>query len=198
MARGMTDTPIDSRILLNKSIPGQGLTNDPENPYPWEKAPEFTDLEDALGYLFDAITQEESYAALMDVISKKTSLMEITQVILFKGFTEGKWNPDLMMILAEPVCYILLALAERADIDVVIMEEDEEDEEETKVFNIDMTREKLNKLAEAARKNTVPKGVLPKEIEEEIANVELPSLLAQPEQDEQNEQEDNDSLLGRN
>ena len=28
----MTDTPIDSRILLNKSIPGQGLTNDPENP----------------------------------------------------------------------------------------------------------------------------------------------------------------------
>ena len=153
MAREMTDTPIDSRVTLNRPIPGQGLTNDPENPYPWEKAPEFTDLEDVLRYLLDAITQEESYAALMDLISNKTPLIELTQVILFKGFTEGKWNPDLMMIAAEPLTYMLLALSERADIDAVIMVEDEDDEDST-VFNVDMTRDKLNKLAEAARKNT--------------------------------------------
>ena len=38
------DTPIDSRISLTRSIPGQSLTNDPDDPYPWEKPPEFTDL----------------------------------------------------------------------------------------------------------------------------------------------------------
>jgi hypothetical protein len=196
MAREMTDTPIDSRVTLNRPIPGQGLTNDPENPYPWEKAPEFTDLDAALGYLLNAITQEESYAALMDMIAKQTPLMELTQVILFKGFTEGKWNPDLMMIAAEPLCYMLLALAERADITAVILEDDDEDiEAQNQTFGSNMAKEKLNKLADAARKNIVPKGVLPKAIEEDIENLEVSSLLAQP---EQIVEEDNNSLLGRN
>tara|TARA_R110000737_G_scaffold269500_1_gene276818 strand:- start:307 stop:897 length:591 start_codon:yes stop_codon:yes gene_type:complete len=196
MAIEMTDTPIDSRVTLSRSIPGQGLTNDPDNPYPWEKAPEFTDLDAALGYLLNAITQEESYAALMDMIAKQTPLMELTQVILFKGFTEGKWNPDLMMIAAEPLCYMLLALAERADITAVILKDDDEDiEAENQTFGGNMAKEKLNKLAEAARKNIVPKGVLPKAIEEDIENLEVSSLLAQP---EQIVEEDNNSLLGRN
>ena len=197
MAREMTDTPIDSRVTLNRPIPGQGLTNDPENPYPWEKAPEFTDLDAALGYLLNAITQEESYAALMDMIAKQTPLMELTQVILFKGFTEGKWNPDLMMIAAEPLCYMLLALAERADITAVILKDDDEDiEAENQTFGGNMAKEKLNKLAEAARKNIVPKGVLPKAIEEDIENLEVSSLLAQPAQAV--EEDGNNSLLGRN
>tara|TARA_R110000764_G_scaffold198287_1_gene283558 strand:- start:1173 stop:1763 length:591 start_codon:yes stop_codon:yes gene_type:complete len=196
MAIEMTDTPIDSRVTLSRSIPGQGLTNDPDNPYPWEKAPEFTDLDAALGYLLNAITQEESYAALMDMIAKQTPLMELTQVILFKGFTEGKWNPDLMMIAAEPLCYMLLALAERADITAVILEDDDEDiEAQNQTFGSNMAKEKLNKLADAARKNIVPKGVLPKAIEEDIENLEVSSLLAQP---EQIVEEDNNSLLGRN
>ena len=197
MAIEMTDTPIDSRVTLNRPIPGQGLTNDPENPYPWEKAPEFTDLDAALGYLLNAITQEESYAALMDMIAKQTSLMELTQVILFKGFTEGKWNPDLMMIAAEPLCYMLLALAERADITAVILEDDAEDiEVQSQTLGGNMAKEKLNKLAEAARKNIVPKGVLPKAIEEDIENLEVSSLLAQPAQAV--EEDGNNSLLGRN
>lgn len=193
----MTDAPIDSRVTLSRPIPGQGLTTDPENPAPWEKAPEFTDLEDVLRYLLDAITQEESYAALMDLIANKTPLIELTQVILFKGFTEGKWNPDLMMIAAEPLTYMLLALAERADIDaVIIVDDDDDDEEDSTGFNVDMTRDKLNKLAEAARKNTIPAGALPVDIQEEIQNLDVPSsLLAQP---EQIVEEDNNSLLGRN
>ena len=196
MDRKITDNPIDSRVTLNRPIPGQGLTNDPDNPYPWEKAPEFTDLDAALGYLLNAITQEESYAALMDMIAKQTPLMELTQVILFKGFTEGKWNPDLMMIAAEPLCYMLLALAERADITAVILEDDDEDiEAQSRTLGGNMAKEKLNKLADAARKNIVPKGVLPKAIEEDIENLEVSSLLAQP---EQIVEEDNNSLLGRN
>ena len=51
MAIDIEDTPVDSRITLNRSIPGQGLTNDPESPYPWEKAPEFTALDTSLQYI---------------------------------------------------------------------------------------------------------------------------------------------------
>ena len=63
MAIEMTDSPIDSRISLNKSIPGQGLTNDPDNPYPWEKSPEFVELDESLRYLLEIITSKEAYVS---------------------------------------------------------------------------------------------------------------------------------------
>ena len=194
MAIEMTDSPIDSRISLNKSIPGQGLTNDPDNPYPWEKSPEFVELDESLRYLLEIITSKEAYVSLIDMMDDGTPLMEITQVLLFQGFTEGKWNPDLMMILAEPLCYMLLALAERADIDPVIYNgEDDDEDENPEMFNVEMQKDKFEKLSAAARKKTIPAGVIPLDIQEEIQNIEVSSLLAQPE-----EVVKDDSLLGRN
>ena len=194
MAIEMTDSPIDSRISLRKSIPGQGLTNDPDNPYPWEKAPEFVELDESLRYLLEIITSKEAYVSLIDMMDDGTPLMEITQVLLFQGFTEGKWNPDLMMILAEPLCYMLLALAERADIDPVIYSgEDDDEDENPEMFNVEMQKDKFEKLSAAARKKTIPAGVIPLDIQEEIQNIEVSSLLAQPE-----EVVEDDSLLGRN
>lgn len=197
MAIEMTDSPIDSRISLNKSIPGQGLTNDPDNPYPWEKAPEFVNLDESLRYLLEIITQKEAYSSLINMMADGTPLMEISQVLLFQGFTEGKWNPDLMMILAEPLCYMLLALCERSDIDPVIYDsenEDDEANENAQMFNVDMEKEKFEKLTKAARKNSIPAGVLPVDIQEKIENIEVSSLLSQPEETV----EDTNSLLGRN
>ena len=39
----------------------------------------------------------------------------------YVGFREGKWNPDLMMMLIEPFMYLLMALAEKAGIDLYFM-----------------------------------------------------------------------------
>tara|TARA_R110002020_G_scaffold441797_2_gene652802 strand:+ start:19 stop:609 length:591 start_codon:yes stop_codon:yes gene_type:complete len=196
MAMQTTDTPINSTVSLSRPIPGQGLTNDPDSPYPWEKAPEFVNLDESLRYLLDIITQREAYSSLMDMTGQGTPLMEISQVLLFQGFTEGKWNPDLMMILAEPLCYMLLALCERNDIDPVIYDgEDEDSDEEVQMFNVDMKKDKLRKLADAARKDSIPAGVLPTDIKEDLENIEVASLLAQP---DQAVEDDINSLLGRN
>ena len=146
MAMQTMDNPIDSRVSLNRSIPGQSLTSDPDNPWPWEKPPEFVNLDESLRYLLNIITQRDAYSSLMDMTAKGTPLMEVSQVLLFQGFTEGKWNPDLMMILAEPLCYMLLALCERNDIDPVIYDgEDEDSDEEVQMFNVDMKKDKLRK-----------------------------------------------------
>ena len=196
MAMQRMDNPIDSRVSLNRPIPGQSLTSDPDNPWPWEKPPEFVNLDESLRYLLNIITQRDAYSSLMDMTAKGTPLMEISQVLLFQGFTEGKWNPDLMMILAEPLCYMLLALCERNDIDPIIYDgEDEDSDEEVQMFNVDMKKDKLRKLAEAARKDTIPAGVLPTEIKEDLENIEVASLLAQP---DQAVEDDINSLLGRN
>lgn len=196
MAMQTMDNPIDSRVSLNRSIPGQSLTSDPDNPWPWEKPPEFVNLDESLRYLLNIITQRDAYSSLMDMTAKGTPLMEVSQVLLFQGFTEGKWNPDLMMILAEPLCYMLLALCERNDIDPVIYDgEDEDSDEEVQMFNVDMKKDKLRKLAAAARKDSIPAGVLPTDIKEDLENIEVASLLAQP---DQAVEDDINSLLGRN
>jgi len=189
----MTDTPVSSTIRLNRPIPGQGLTSDPDNPYPWEKPPEFTDLEQGIQFIFGRLIDPESYISIMDVIDSGTPLMDVTQGILFKGFTEGKWNPDLMMLLAEPTAYMLMALAERADIDFKVYRgEDEDEDSETTLFNINYSQEKLKKLKEFDTSKKLPKGMIPKEIEEQIKELPASSLLSKPE-----EEEPADSLLGR-
>ena len=195
MAIEIEDTPVDSRITLNRSIPGQGLTTDPDSPMPWEQAPEYTDLEEGLQYIFGLLIEPENYVPIMDVIDDGTPLMDITQGILFKGFTEGKWNPDLLMLLAEPMTYILLALAERADIDNIKIyrgEEEDEDDEAT-LFNMEIGKEKLDKLKEFSTSKEIPAGVIPKDIEEKIEELPVSSLLSIAEE----EDKPTDSLLGR-
>ena len=195
MAIDIEDTPVDSRITLNRSIPGQGLTTDPDSPMPWEQAPEYTDLEEGLQYIFGLLIDPENYVPIMDVIDDGTPLMDITQGILFKGFTEGKWNPDLLMLLAEPMTYILLALAERANIDDIKIyrgEEEDEDDEAT-LFDMKIGKEKLNKLKEFSTSKEIPAGAIPKDIEEKIEELPVSSLLSKPEE----EDKPTDSLLGR-
>ena len=195
MAIDIEDTPVDSRITLNRSIPGQGLTTDPDSPFPWEQAPEYTDLEEGLQYIFGLLIDPENYVPIMDVIDDGTPLMDITQGILFKGFTEGKWNPDLLMLLAEPMTYILLALAERANIDdiKIYRGEEEDEDDEAKLFNIEVDKEKLDKLKEFSTSKEIPAGAIPKDIEEKIEELPVSSLLSKPEE----EDKPTDSLLGR-
>lgn len=63
------------------------------------------------------------------------------------------------------------------------------------MFNVEMQKDKFEKLSAAARKKTIPAGVIPLDIQEEIQNIEVSSLLAQP---EEAVEDDIDSLLGRN
>ncbi len=187
------DNPVASTITLNRPIPGQGPTTDPENPMPWEKPPEITELQEGLQYVFGRLIEPKIYISIMDVIDDGTPLMDVVQGILFKGFTEGKWNPDLMMLLAEPTAYMLMALAERANIDFKIYRgEEEDDNEEETLFNVEVSKEKLKKLKEFDTSKTIPKGMIPKEIEEQIEELPASGLLAKPE-----EEEPADSLLGR-
>jgi len=82
-----------------------------------------------------------------------------------------------MLMLIEPTAYMVIALAERLDIDIEIDGEEEEGE----VFGVSMQEEKLNKLREAAGPNKVPEGLLtPSQLSDMAELPELPSLLEAP------------------
>jgi len=178
---------------MKRSIPGEGMSNDPENPYSFEQAPEFSVHREALEYLFVTITDEEKYTDILIAIEQGVPIMELTQVILFKGFTEGKWNPDLMMLLAEPLAFMLMALAERQGIDYVITrddaEEDAESERKLSTTGLEKRLKEKQKAALQGKTNTLPTEII--ERIEEVPVVE--SLLAEQEKPETTP----DSLLGQ-
>ena len=158
---------------MERPIPGQSLTNDPEAPLPFEQPPRFVDKTDALEYLFSSFVEENKYESLLTVLDQGMPLMHLTKLLLMSGFQDGLWNFDLMLILIEPVAYMLMALAERAGIDLKVMEDEEGDEEEDSEGETMFSGKNIDMAAAGSE--------LPSEISDKIKNVELPqSLLEQP------------------
>ena len=178
MAKVTVENYNKERGLMQGPIPGQSLTNDPANPAPYEKAPKFTNVHEANQYLWTYVTDEEIYPALMQAVSNETPIMQIVQVILFQEFQDGNMNPDLMLMLAEPLAYMLIALAERLDLDIKI----DNDEEEGDVFGIDMEEKRLEQLRESASsKGLLPQGMISKEMSADMKELPEVSLLEKPE-----------------
>jgi len=179
------------RASGKRPIAGQSLANDPENPAPYEKPPRFTSVHEASEYLWESFIEPEIYKNLMESVSQGVPIMNIVQAVLFTEFQQGAWNPDLMMMLFEPATYMIMALAERQDLDMVIYqgEEDDEMDEELTLGTI-LTDAKLKRLKKAKTSGTVPSGMFSAEIQKSLEN-----LPEEPEQQEEEAQPN--SLMAR-
>ena len=163
------------RSTMGKPIAGQSLTNDPDNPAPFEQAPKFTELPSASLYLWNKITAPEVYMPAMEALSDGQPIMTLVQLVLKTEFQEGSFNPDLMTMLIEPLAYMFLALAERLDIDPVFYRgEEEDDEAEEKIMDVSFEKERLEEMKAASRAGRVPAGIITAEMKEDLS--ELPEL----------------------
>lgn len=166
---------------MDRPVPGEGLLTDPNNPMPWERPARFSSVVQASEYIFEQFTNEDLNPVILDAMEDGIPIMDITRFILFKGFTDGLWSPDLLLLLIEPTAYILLALAERALIDPLIYHEEDQDDvsEEMQSFT-DMKA--LNNLRNYSEEEGIPEGALSESITKQIK--ELPkgrrSLLEKP------------------
>jgi|TARA_R110000824_G_scaffold117409_1_gene269347 hypothetical protein len=169
---------VDNMASMDRPMPGSSLTNDPDQPFPFEKAPEYTNVREASEYIFETLIEEETYIPLMGAIAEGYPLMDVTKALLFKGFSEGKWNPDLLMLLAEPLAYMLMALAERADIDFVIYRGEEEDAEENEeLLGTKYDEKKMKELRKARQTREIPKAAIPAEVLARLDEAPVESLL---------------------
>ena len=131
---------------------------------------------------------------------------EVAEMLLFIGYTKGKFNADLMMLLLEPVMYMLLAIAEAVGIEPKINRDDfinadeevldEEDEQD--IVNLSSSME--NQIRNPQKLDELQVNLeskIPQDIKERVAEVDFEeikeSLLARPAKQEPQ----NNSLLGR-
>ena len=90
-------------------VPGQSLTDKPGN-YPWEHAPQYTDTSEAADYVWDKLSQPEFAEQVIAMLDAGIPVEAIGRIIIFAGFTEGKWTPDVAFIIAEPVMKMIAAV----------------------------------------------------------------------------------------
>ena len=117
---------------FNAPIPGESLTASPDTPKAWERPPQYTDEDEAMRAVYMELTNLSTLKQLIKLIDDGIPLDEIAQVVLYKGYTKGKYTPDLMLLLIEPTIYLLISIADYAQItDYVLYEDEEEDTEES-------------------------------------------------------------------
>ena len=190
---------------FNRPIPGQSLTNPVDNPYPWEKPPRFTKVPEGLNFIVEGILgDEERLSGVLDVLAmNEFPIADIAQMLLEDGFRKGYWNPDMMLLLAEPVMVVLMALSERADFrdyEIYRGENEEIDEEE----RIELANEVINAIKEETdfkglrKQGGIDVRSVSPEILETIEDVSLPetqSLLSKTKSSDEAKQAP--SLLGK-
>ena len=124
---------------FNAPIPGESLTASPSTPKSWERPPEYTDEDKAMKALYFILTEQEKLKQLINIINDGVPLDEIAQVVLYKGYTEGKYNPDLMLLLIEPTLYLLISIADYAEIKDYVLYTGEDNDPDTELPEDDIT-----------------------------------------------------------
>ena len=172
---------VDAFANTGRPIPGQSLTSNPDEPRPFEGATEFTNFKEALDYTVTELLDPEAYLSLMGAVGDNVPILDLVMQITYVGFREGKWNPDLMLMLVEPLIFVLMSLAEKAGIEYRIDSEDDDDDDT-------MFEERAKNIAEVAKEklqnsNKSPAGLINQEILQKIEEAEVPqSLLSKPEE----------------
>lgn len=127
-------------------VPGQSLTQDPENPMPWETPPEFTEIQEYVDAAFLDISNPETLPTLLDALRHDAPVEYLVEQYLQKAVQKGKISPDLMMLAIEPVMYILITMATYGGIDPNFAEDVEEDDGEGMAEETREIRMKANGL----------------------------------------------------
>ena len=186
---------LQQSLDTGRPIPGQSLTNSPEELYNWVKPAEFSNPKEAMLYTFGILTEPETTANILINVTKGVSVIDIASIVLYQGFLEGKWNPDLMTLLMEPTMYMVMALCEKAEIPYKLDSTDDEDVEEIMgdkaVEKIEQEIGALDQIRRKAVQQVSPQSV-PTDVREVIEQTEIqPSLLEKVEEVKSN------SLLGK-
>tara|TARA_R100001509_G_scaffold55373_1_gene30533 strand:- start:160 stop:669 length:510 start_codon:yes stop_codon:yes gene_type:complete len=96
-------------------VPGQSLTDTPGN-YPWEHPAQFVDPEEASEYIWDRLHADDFAEQVVAMLDAKIPVEAIARVILFGGFLEGKFSPDVAFLITKPVMQMITVIGATAGV----------------------------------------------------------------------------------
>ena len=91
-------------------IPGASLTRAKDERYPWERPPQFASAVDALGDIESRLLTEEGMAGVLRNLINGYTVTDLTNVMLYNEFLQGKNTPDVMLQVYEPTAVMIMAI----------------------------------------------------------------------------------------
>ena len=157
-------------------IPGQSLTDKPGNSA-WEHPPQFTDTEEAAEYIWDKLTHPDYAKQLIAMLDAGIPVEALCRVVIFAGFTEGKWTPDVGFMLAEVIIKMIATIAIKAGVKKfkISMQDLTNNREMQSIMDIGSKEKEFKKASEGVQKDIEPKSTqkglmaAPPPKEEEVA-----------------------------
>jgi len=151
-------------------VPGQSLTDTPGN-YPWEHPPQFTDPEEATEFIWQTLHTEEFMEQVIGMLDAGVPIEAIARVIVFGGFVEGKFTPDVGFLITEPVMKMLMAIGVRAGLNNIrmSMQDITNSKQMSDIAKIKLSKKDFEKSVSAVESDVKKAGLMSKpEIREEI------------------------------
>ena len=161
--------------IFDAPIPGQSLTDTPGNAK-WEHPPQFVDVEEASEYIWDRLHEEKILLQIVSFLENDIPVEAIARMVLFGGFTEGKWTPDVAILLSEIVFKQIMAIGVKAGVSKMkIFLKDQSNHTFHKQF-VKFKVQKNKAKEESIDKNKAKEFA--KEVKEELKAEETSGLMA--------------------
>ena len=159
------DNPFDA------PIPGQGLTDEPGN-YPWEHPPQFTDVVEASEFVWDRLHRPAFTEQVLAMLDAGIPVEALGRIIIFNGFMEGKWNPDVAFLIAAPVMKMIATMGITAGVDKI------------KMSMSDITNNEQIQSIAKTKVNAEEAEKISAGVKQDIKKIESKGLMAKPEKEE--------------
>ena len=153
-------------------VPGQSMTDKPGSAA-WEHPPQYTNTAEAADFIWSQLSTPEFAEQVIAMLDAEVPVEAIGRIILFGGFTEGKWTPDVAFIIAEPVMKMIVAVGLQGGVKKFRMSlGDMTNKNELKSINdLKNNSEAFKKAAEGATKDLPQpqqKGLMAAPMKEEV------------------------------
>ena len=182
-----------SMVGKGVAIPGQSLTNSPDQKYSWETPPKHSNPREALTAITTELLETEKVGFLIESLAEGMAVTDITTSILFAKFYQGEINPDVMLLLIEPVMYTIMSIGSEAGIEYNIepgdvnesFDEPDEEFEKGKLSEFNKAIGKVGAEVKPNMNNNIRSDILPKSLLEKIEDKgpEIRSLLNKQEEE---------------
>jgi len=146
---------------FDSPVAGQSLTDTPGN-YPWEHEPQFTDPEEITEYLWVTMHQKEFTEELIAMLDAGVPVEAIGRTVLFGGFMEGKFSPDLAFIITEPVMKMIAAIGVNGGVEKIVfsLEDLTNKKQIREITKVKMAKEKISEITESTQGDIKKAGLM--------------------------------------
>ena len=141
-------------------VPGQSLTDEPGN-YPWEHPAQYVTADGAADHLWNKMSEPEFAEQIIAMLDAGVPVEAIARTVLFGGFLNGKFSPDVAFIIAEPVMKMIATIGVIAEVKDIKMSMDDITNKKEIRSAVRLNVE-ANKIAKDIKQEVKQKGIMAK------------------------------------